>query len=471
MQKRQKKANQKAYGFSEARYRCIKYLPYAYSHVASLIPVQRPGLGTIAVDRHMRVYYDPAMFADRPIDECTASILHEDLHVLLRHFERATEHLGSNSTPQQWRRWNEACDLTVNQTLRKAGVPIPDGWLVPERYGFAENLSVEQYYDMLGQQGQDETPHGSASEDEGDKQGGEQPPDQGDDDAASDGESGDSAGQGEDEQESGDSQTEGKEQEGSKGGPSGTPYDGDLKPAPGTGTGGSGADGQARPWECPPPGQCDTPGMDDYDQQMIQRAVAVEIDRRAKDKGDVSGYLTRFAQEKLHPKVDPFKALHAAVKYAVTATTGRGDYTWRRLPRRSPPGGLRLPSPVKPVPRTTVIVDTSGSMGQRELAKALGVVEQGLRSLPSGSICVLTGDTCVQSAKNVFRGEQVELNGGGGGTGMAALIEEAARQRPAPDAIVVVTDGWTRWPKNRLRPRVVACLTEEPGSERYRVPE
>ena len=54
---------------------------------------------------------------------------------------------------------------------------------------------------------------------------------------------------------------------------------------------------------------------------------------------------------------------------------------------------------------------------------------------------------------------------------MATLIEEAASQRPAPDAIVVVTDGWTCWPRKRLRPRVVACLTEEPDSERYRVPE
>ena len=101
--------------------------------------------------------------------------------------------------------------------------------------------------------------------------------------------------------------------------------------------------------------------MDDYDQQMIQRAVAEQIDRRAKDQGDAPGYLTRFAEEKLRPTVDPFKALHAAVKYAVTATTGRGDYIWRKLPRRSPPGGLRLPSPIRPAPRATVIVDTSGT--------------------------------------------------------------------------------------------------------------
>jgi len=360
MPRQPEKSSQKPYGFSEARYRCIKYLPYTYSHVASLIPVERPGLGTVSVDRHMRVYYDPAMFADSPIDECTACILHEDLHVLLRHFQRATEHLGSSSTPQQWRRWNEACDLTVNQTLRKAGVPIPGGWLVPERYGFAENLSVEEYYDLLEQQGQDETSQSSTQDDQGANQ--DDPGDAQQDVAASDGEQDDSGAQGENEQDSG--------------GPSGTPYDGDLQPAPGRGTGGSGADGRTRPWECPPPDQCDTPGMDDYDQQMIQRAVAMEIDRRAKSKGDVPGYLTRFAEEKLRPKVDPFKALHAAVKYAVTASTGRGDYTWRRLPRRSPPGGLRLPSPIQPVPRATVIVDTSASMGQRELAKALGVVEQ-----------------------------------------------------------------------------------------------
>ena len=178
----------------------------------------------------------------------------------------------------------------------------------------------------------------------------------------------------------------------------------------------------------------------------------------------------RFAQQRLHPTVDPFKALHAAVKYAVTATTGRGDYTWRKLSRRWPPGGLRLPAAIKPVPRATVIVDTSGSMGSKELAKALGVVEQGLRSVPCGGIRVLADDTCVQSAQRVFRADQVKL-GGGGGTNMGLLIEQAAEERPAPNAIVVVTDGYTPWPKSRVRPRVVACLTEEPDSDYYKVPD
>jgi hypothetical protein len=39
------------------------------------------------------------------------------------------------------------------------------------------------------------------------------------------------------------------------------------------------------------------------------------------------------------------------------------------------------------------------------------------------------------------------------------------------DDIVVITDGWTGWPRSKVRPRVVACLTEEPNSDAYKVPD
>ena len=108
---------------------------------------------------------------------------------------------------------------------------------------------------------------------------------------------------------------------------------------------------------------------------------------------------------------------------------------------------------MKPIPRVTVIADTSGSMEEGDLALALGVIRNVLRSLPDPrGVRVLAGDTAVPCAKNVFRPEQVEL-GGGGGTDMAALIVAAAEERPAPKAILVVTDGYTGWPKGR-GPRV-----------------
>ena len=199
--------------------------------------------------------------------------------------------------------------------------------------------------------------------------------------------------------------------------------------------------------------------MDPYNQQMLQQDVAQKLDEwRAKERGTVPGYLSRFADEILRPKVDPFKALHAAVRASIVQKRGQGNYTYRERCRRTPPGAAILPGAVQPVPRAVVIADTSGSMGSKDLAKALGVVKQGLRSLPVRGIRVICGDTSARTAQQVFRAEDVTL-AGGGGTDMGKIVEEAADQRPAPDAIIVVTDGDTPWPEKPVRPQVVACLT------------
>jgi len=171
----------------------------------------------------------------------------------------------------------------------------------------------------------------------------------------------------------------------------------------------------------------------------------------------------------LHPKVDPACELLAKVKYAVGCTSGFGDFTYQRPNRRQPRGGALLPAHVKPVPRVTAIADTSGSMEQEDLTLALGVIGNVLRSLPDPrGVRVLAGDTAAQTAKNVFRPEQVELTGGGG-TDMAGLIVAAAEERPAPKAILVVTDGYTGWPDKPVGPHVMACLTRASTAEN--VPE
>ena len=105
-------------------------------------------------------------------------------------------------------------------------------------------------------------------------------------------------------------------------------------------------------------------------------------------------------------------------------------------------------------------------MEASDLALALGVIGNALRSLPDPrGLRVLAGDTAVACAKNVFRPEQVEL-AGGGGTDMAALIVAAAKERPAPKAVPVVTDGYTGWPREPVGPRVVTCLTQTRMAER-----
>jgi hypothetical protein len=45
---------------------------------------------------------------------------------------------------------------------------------------------------------------------------------------------------------------------------------------------------------------------------------------------------------------------------------------------------------------------------------------------------------------------------------MAEMIRAACEERPAPKAIMVVTDGETGWPREPVAPRVVVCLTRKP---------
>ena len=148
------------------------------------------------------------------------------------------------------------------------------------------------------------------------------------------------------------------------------------------------ADGQARPWEDGPPSP-EHPGLAEHDQNLVEAAVAKAIEQyqEQRGRGSVPGGLARAAAELLHPKVDPARELLAKVKYAVGCTSGFGDFTYRKPNRRQPQGGALLPAHVKPIPRVTVIVDTSGSMEQSDLALALGVIGNALRRCPIRVAC------------------------------------------------------------------------------------
>ena len=145
--------------------------------------------------------------------------------------------------------------------------------------------------------------------------------------------------------------------------------------------------------------------MAEHDQNLVEAAVAKAIEQyqAQRGRGSVPGGLTRAAAELLHPKVDSARELLAKVKYAVGCTSGFGDFTYRKPNRRQPQGGALLPAHVKPIPRVTVIVDTSGSMEESDLALALGVIGNALRSLPDPrGLRVLAGDTAVACARMSF---------------------------------------------------------------------
>ncbi len=205
---------------------------------------------------------------------------------------------------------------------------------------------------------------------------------------------------------------------------------------------GSGADGCDRPGD----GRCN---IDPQQAQLLRLSVAAEIQRQhAREPGSVAGGWVRWAESVLPSRIDWRRVLAAEVRSAVAAVSGKVDYTYQRPSRRAHLNPkVVLPTLRRPIPDVAIVCDTSGSMHERLLARALAEIEAVLSraGLRQAQVRVLAVDTDVHAVRRVSRAAQVRL-AGGGGTDMGSGIESAATLRPRPSIVIVLTDGYTPWP-------------------------
>ena len=269
---------------------------------------------------------------------------------------------------------------SVNDILEQSGLKCPEEGITPAKLGLPRNKTPEDYFNLLLEQAEEQQAQEAQQKQQGSDKGDAEPQsgEQGESRAkARVSRRGTAKASRSQRQEQG--QREGQQGRATASLAPGEPYDG---PAPdrSQGDGGSSCDGQPRPWECGPPSD-ECPGMAEHEQNLLQAAVAKAIEEHEKQhgQGSVPGGLAREASNLLHPKVDPARELLAKVKYAVACTSGFGNFTYRKPNRRQPQGGALLPAHVKPVPRVTVIADTSGSMEESDLTLALGVIANVLR--------------------------------------------------------------------------------------------
>ena len=204
--------------------------------------------------------------------------------------------------------------------------------------------------------------------------------------------------------------------------------------------------------------------LSDFDRELLKRSVASAIaaHRKTHGIGSVPRGLARWAQQTLRPSVDWRQQIAAALRTAVHHRTGAADYSWQRPSRRQQPQDPVLrPAMTRPVPSVTVVVDTSGSMSGDELDRALTEISAIIATVvPGDSVRVLSVDAVVHTDQHIHNTNQISLQGAGG-TDMAAGVCAAAETNP--DAIVVITDGWTRWPQTRPAGArcVIAALTND----------
>lgn len=234
------------------------------------------------------------------------------------------------------------------------------------------------------------------------------------------------------------------------------------------GQSGSAASGFDQPFELPDDA---AEGVSGVEQELLRRSTAEAVrNHEAKHGiGAVPNGLKRWADARLESKVDWRRTLASALRRALHQRTGMADYSWRRPPRRQQPGSpLQFPGMVQPVPSLAVVMDTSGSLTDADLAQGIAEIESILtRVVPGHAIRLLSVDAEVASAASVIAGRGIELVGGGG-TDMRIGIEKAAKSRPA--AIVVITDGYTPWPESRPRgaSMVIAAILSDPDDAEWR---
>ena len=201
-------------------------------------------------------------------------------------------------------------------------------------------------------------------------------------------------------------------------------------------------------------------GLSDLQRWLIRRATARTI-LEDDDDWDVPAGLRDWAKTTAGATVNWRQVLARALRHSLHIGAGASDYTWQRPPRRQDPDDCVIrPALAAPVGDITVVLDTSGSMTPAAHAQAFSEIDAILRkAVPGQAIRVLSVDDDVHTDQRITHPRQI-TPAGGRGTDMAAGIETAAQTAPA--AIIVITDGYTPWPRDPPPGArcVIAALTD-----------
>ncbi|MEQ7845765.1 vWA domain-containing protein [Nocardioides kribbensis] len=209
---------------------------------------------------------------------------------------------------------------------------------------------------------------------------------------------------------------------------------------------GSACDGLTRSHELP--AEADLGHVDPDTAQYLREQTAIAYQGHCTARGTDPGGLGRWAKHILEPEIPWEPLLTAAVRRAIGWTNGHTHYTYlKRSRRQSAVREILLPGTRRPVPAVAMVVDTSGSVDDVLLGRAMGEVDGALKALgiADAQLTVLACDAAVHAVNRIRDIRDTEL-AGGGGTDLRVGLRAASDLKPRPDLVVVFTDGYTPWP-------------------------
>lgn len=405
-----------------------KKAPYFRALLLSFVPREMPGLGTIGIAKNGIVIWDPAFILQHANPEQAGGLwLHECMHRIVKTVERR----GSRDP----KLWNWASDLAINNAVLEMDAELPTGDaapMLPVNFGFPDGLTADDYYDLLLK--------------EQEKQGQLPKPQTG---------KGKSKGQGSAQSKG---SKDGEKSEGEGGGGNDADHDNEGqdpndKPHAAGGWCGSCA-GRPIPGE---PEQNDPDGRGEGEMERLNKETAEAIkDFSTKGIGKIPGSLRKWAEDVLKPAQIPWrKKLAALTKRAVAWRPGAVDHRYDAPSRRQAGlgygiGKAVLPRLRTPVPRVSIVVDTSGSMGTKEVEDALTEVN-GILKAVGAEVDFCACDAAVHELKPIVDIKQaLSLLKGGGGTDFRPAFDALGKQRPRPEVIIFATDGYGPAPEMPL---------------------
>lgn len=203
-------------------------------------------------------------------------------------------------------------------------------------------------------------------------------------------------------------------------------------------------------------GDSGIPSMDEHDWENASNGTAEEQEATAREiegalrqgailAGKMGGNVSREMQDLLTPKVNWKDALRDFVK---TSTQGKDQTTWRRLHKRYIGLDIIMPSSYdEKVGSIVVAVDTSGSIGNAELAQFLGEVKSICDEVNPEKIDLLYWDTEVAGHETYQGAELANVTDvtqakGGGGTSPECVPHYMKKESLDPECVIMLTDGY-----------------------------
>jgi predicted metal-dependent peptidase len=193
----------------------------------------------------------------------------------------------------------------------------------------------------------------------------------------------------------------------------------------------------------------------------VIKAVDTALRQGALIAGKLGHGMARDVEALLEPVVPWQDVLRDWLK-----TTAKGEdlSTWRRPARRWLGQDMYMPSRyTESVERIVIGIDTSGSIGEEALRRALSEVAGACEMVSPQMVDVIYWDAQV-AAHEVYEGERVRdianvtKPKGGGGTDARAMFDFMDKRGIKPDAVIMFTDGYTPWPKTLPCP-VLWCIS------------